>query len=488
MGLPTLFQYGELTMKKQKKYKDILILCFLTAVLSGCGPWNVWNAYEVSVSSLWKEGGISGETVSGKISEGKETVSDPERAIEKILDSVSGEIPGGYPAEKSFFLWFFKEYGEEHISVLKKMADSPEQDAEIWYQITGKSIHILWTEYCKNTGQYPEYAEIKLYEKECGASDRIVLDFTGDINLAEGWSTTKYLDGRAGGIQECISPALREEMKHADILMLNNEFTFSTRGKPLPGKRYTFRANPERVSVLQELEADIVSLANNHVFDFGEEALLDTLDTLKKAEIPTVGAGRNLEEAMEPVYFAANGRKIAIVSATQIERSASYTREATETGGGVLKTRNPDKFLTVIEKARKQSDHVIVFVHWGTENTSYYGKDQTELGAAFIEAGADVVVGGHTHCLQGFDFYNEKPIIYSLGNFWFNNRKLDTGIFQVIIHTDDNQVDVRFLPCIQRGCTTSLTEDPQEKQRILDFMQKISAPGVQVDPEGYVIR
>ena len=58
----------------------------------------------------------------------------------------------------------------------------------------------------------------------------------------------------------------------------------------------------------------------------------------------------------------------------------------------------------------------------------------------------------------------------------------------MIIHTDDNQVDVRFLPCIQRGCTTSLTEDPQEKQRILDFMQKISAPGVQVDPEGYVIR
>lgn len=466
----------------------LMIFWLFVLLLTGWSQWERGrNLYSVSGNSVLKETGICGEGISERIPEGKEIISDSERFIEKILNWGGEAFLGGYPADTSFFQWFRGQHGEENLSALKEAAGNPEQDAESWYQITGKSIHTLWSEYCRDTGLYPEYGEIKLYEKECGEPDRAVMDFTGDVNLAEGWSTTRYLDGRAGGIQDCFSPALLTEMRQADILMINNEFAYSTRGNPLPGKSYTFRASPERVSVLQELETDIVSLANNHVFDFGEEALLDTLDTLEQAGIPCVGAGRNLEEAMEPVYFIVNGRKIAIVSATQIERSASYTREATETSGGVLKTQNPDKFLQVIEKAEKQSDCVIAFVHWGTENTSYYGTDQTELGAAFIEAGADVVVGGHTHCLQGFDFYNDKPIIYSLGNFWFNNRTLDTGIFQVILHTDSNQTEVRFLPCVQRGCITSLTEEPQEKQRILDFMQRISAPGVQVDEEGYVI-
>ena len=104
----------------------------------------------------------------------------------------------------------------------------------------------------------------------------------------------------------------------------------------------------------------------------------------------------------------------------------------------------------------------------------------------FIDAGADVIIGGHTHCLQGFEYYNGKPVIYSLGNFWFNNKKIDTGLSQVVIHTDSNEIDFRFLPCIQQECVTSLVEDASEKQRILDFMQQISAPGVTVDSQGYV--
>ena len=283
-----------------------------------------------------------------------------------------------------------------------------------------------------------------------------------------------------------MSAALLSEMRGTDILMINNEYTYSTRGTPLEGKAYTFRANPQRVSILDTLGADIVSVANNHVYDYGEEALVDTLETLENAEIPYVGAGRNITDAMKPVSFVANGRKVTIVSATQIERSTNYTKEATADSPGVLKTLNPDKFISVIEKARKNSDYVIVFVHWGTEGTNQYGSDQVTLGQQFIDAGADVIIGGHTHCLQGFAYYEGKPIIYSLGNFWFNNQKLDTGLSQVVIHTDTNQIDFRFLPCIQQGCVTSLVEDAGEKQRILDFMQEISAPGVTVDSEGYV--
>jgi len=84
------------------------------------------------------------------------------------------------------------------------------------------------------------------------------------------------------------------------------------------------------------------------VYDYGEEALIDTLETLEGSGVPYVGAGRNLEEAKKIVYFIANGRKIAITAASQIERSSNYTKEATEDSAGVLKTLNPDKYVEVI--------------------------------------------------------------------------------------------------------------------------------------------
>ena len=324
----------------------------------------------------------------------------------------------------------------------------------------------------------------QVYWKTCSSEDEVVLDFTGDINFAEGWGTTEHMDGQPNGINDCFSKDLLQEMNHADIMMINNEFTYSTRGEPLAGKDYTFRADPKRVDLLETFGTDIVSLANNHVYDYGEAALIDTIDTLEEAGIPYVGAGKDLKDAMRPVYFVANGKKIAIVSATQIERSLNYTKEATETTPGVLKTLNPDKFLKVIEEARDNSDYVIAFVHWGTEGNNYFGSDQVALAKQFVEAGVDVIIGGHTHCLQGMEYMDGVPIIYSLGNFWFSASTLDTGLSQVIIR-DDGTIDFRFLPCIQKNYKTSLVTDESEKRRIFDFMESLSV-GITIDNDGYV--
>lgn len=406
-------------------------------------------------------------------------------AIAEILNKATKELAGGYRIDDSFLLWLAGRYDRESVYALQQAVRENQGQMEDWYEITGKSLHVLWVEYCRETKMQEHYLE-KVYEKECSGKDRVTMDFTGDINLAEGWSTTRYLDGTNGNIQDCFSSALWEEMQSVDILMINNEFTYSDRGEALAGKAYTFRAKPQRVDAIAEIGTDVLSLANNHVYDYGEEALLDTLDVIEETGIPYVGAGKNLEEAKKPVYFIANGRKIAIVSATQIERSTNYTREATDDSAGVLKTLNPDKFLSVIQEADACSDYVIAFVHWGTENTNYYEGDQVDLSRKFIDAGADVIIGGHTHCLQGFDYYNGKPIIYSLGNYWFNDRTIDTGLFQVTIHTDSNEIEFRFLPCIQRGCVTSLVEDEGEKQRILGFMQRISSSNVSIGEDGIV--
>ena len=337
--------------------------------------------------------------------------------------------------------------------------------------------------YCQTTG-LQQYTLENVYWKDCASANQVVLDFTGDINFAQDWCTTEYMDAQPNGIYDCFSPDLLSEMQSADIMMVNNEFTYSTRGTALVGKDYTFRANPDRVKLLEAFGTDIANLANNHVYDYGEVGLLDTLDTLKQEGIPYVGAGANLDEADHPVYFVVNGRKIAIVSATQIERSLNFTKEATDSSPGVLKTLDPEKVVAEIKEAKADSDAVIVFVHWGTEGNNHYGADQESLARAFVQAGADAIIGGHTHCLQGISYIDGVPVIYSLGNYWFSQATLDTGLAQVILSQDGN-VGFRFLPCIQKDMVTSLVTDQTEKEKIFHYMEGISDK-VSIDEDGYV--
>lgn len=464
--------------RKALQMAGIGILLF-GMVCSGCDRKAQVNAEPESSEKI--EYAVT-ETEEASTETKKLVIEDLDDAYEALLDSCSKEFIGDYRIDESFLNWVYANYGKE--AVLNIAQESQEdQDVNVWYEETGNSIHVLWLLYCQDTGMNEEDLQ-QVYWKTCSSEDEIVLDFTGDINFAEGWGTTEHMDGQPNGINDCFSKDLLQEMNDADIMMINNEFTYSTRGEPLAGKDYTFRADPKRVALLETFGTDIVSLANNHVYDYGEDALIDTIDTLEEAGIPYVGAGKDLKDAMRPVYFVANGKKIAIVSATQIERSLNYTKEATETTPGVLKTLNPDKFLKVIEEARDNSDYVIAFVHWGTEGNNYFGSDQVALAKQFVEAGVDVIIGGHTHCLQGMEYMDGVPIIYSLGNFWFSASTLDTGLSQVIIR-DDGTIDFRFLPCIQKNYKTSLVTDESEKRRIFDFMESLSV-GITIDDDGYV--
>lgn len=409
-----------------------------------------------------------------------------EDAYDKFLNNCSKEFVAGKPVDENFIGWFHVRYGDEALDTIAQLAlENKNMDA--WHDTVGKTMQVLWTEYCKDTGQNDGSSDY-VYYKECSSTDEIVLDFTGDIVLSEGNSTTEYYDAQENGINDCFSADLIDEMSGADIFMINNEFTYSTGGSALPGKAFVFRANPSRVEIIKQMGVDIVSMANNHAYDYGPDALVDTLETLEEAEIPYVGAGRNLKEAKKIVYFIANGRKIAIVSATQIERTYDYTREATADSPGVLKTLNPDKYVEVIREADKNSDYVIAFPHWGTEGTNQFEADQIALAKAFVEAGADVIIGGHTHCLQGFSYIEDVPVLYSLGNFWFSTNKLDTGMAQVRIDAE-GKLNLYFLPCLQSGednKVTLLTEG-SERERVLAFMRSISS-GVTIDENGLVAK
>ena len=324
----------------------------------------------------------------------------------------------------------------------------------------------------------------QVYVKEPKTEGRVTLSFAGDISFAEGYANMVYYHNNGDDITRCITPEVIARMESADIMMINNEFAYSNRGTPLSGKTFTFRAKPETAANLSLLSADIVSVANNHVYDYGETALLDTLDTLETYKIPYVGAGRNLDEAREIVYFQAGDMKIAYVSATQVERSYVYTREATDTRAGVLRTYDPAVFLDVIRRAKENSDLVVVYVHWGTEGVSRFEADQQRLGHQYIDAGADLVIGDHPHCLQGVEYYKGVPIFYSLGNFWFNSKTRETGLVEADI-TREGLVEFRFVPCLQSGCRTTLITDQGKRKKSFQYLQSISANAV-IDENGVI--
>jgi len=311
----------------------------------------------------------------------------------------------------------------------------------------------------------------------------VSLGFAGDLCLSEGWSTLDFYDSHNQDLSQGISNGLIELTNSYDIFMLNNEFTYSTRGEALAGKYYTFRANPERVGIIQELGTDIVSLSNNHVYDFGEEAFVDTLDTLKNAGIPYVGAGRNIEEASAPVYFYINGIKIGYVAANRSEKYI-FTPEATKDSSGVLRTYESEKFVKAIRKAKDDCDYLIAYVHWGTEDSNVVADYQFEMGEEFFEAGADAVIGGHPHVLQGIDYYDDSPIAYSLGDFWFNDLHDDTGILCLNINFKGTS-KMSFVPCRREDGITSLVTDKEESRRIYDYMEDISF-GIKIDDDGVI--
>ena len=330
----------------------------------------------------------------------------------------------------------------------------------------------------------PVYMEENhIYAREAGVSGQVTLAFAGDILFDDNYAIMGAV--RTGGdISQGIAPEVLERMRGADIMMLNNEFAYSSRGTPIEEKQFTFRARPETAGYLTDMGVDLVSLANNHAYDYGPDALVDTLDILREEGIPYVGAGRNIDEARKIVYYIVGDMKIAFVSATQIERlDTPDTKEATETSAGVFRCWNGEKLLETVREAAANSDFVVAYIHWGTENQAELDWAQLKQAPELVDAGADLVIGDHPHCLQPIGVIRGVPVIYSLGNFWFNSKTIDTGMVEVVID-QTGIVSYQFVPCLQSGCRTTLLQGT-EKDRVLSYMRSISE-GVQIDAEGYV--
>ena len=334
--------------------------------------------------------------------------------------------------------------------------------------------------------KYTESEDTKLLQKESG--EPVELLFAGDILFDPRYSIMASMLSRSGNtpeIETAFSAETLSLMRKADIFVVNNEFPYSSRGTPLPEKQFTFRADPAYAPLLTDMGADLVALANNHMYDHGKTALLDTLDTLSSLGIPYAGAGRNLEEASAPFYFTNGDIRIGFICATQIERMGNPdTKGATETEPGVFRCMNSSLLCEKIREMEETCDFTVAYLHWGTESTEKVDDWQRNLAAEVSEAGADLIIGDHPHVLQGIDTAGGVPVIYSLGNYLFNSNAQDTCLFRAVLDPASAEIlSLEFIPCRQEGCRTKVLTG-EEKERVIGYMRTQS--GVTIDDEGTV--
>lgn len=465
-------------------FATLLCFCFLACELeiegsSADSAVSIEESIEESVS--FEDSGESSE-----YDESFEESSEP--FLDVTLDLVNLFGPFGDPDEQdrvnnffNFILEYYEYESEPLYSIYTDIKKNGYNDG-VWLKYTGNSIHVWRSLYMKEDESESKFKIISLGEKD--STKKTVLTFGGDISLADNYATIPYLEHKDGNIDLCIPNEWRQIMKDADVAMLNLENPISNRGTPMPHKTYTYVGKTENTELLNKIGVDFVTLANNHVFDFGEDAFFDTLDTLDEYGIDHAGAGRNASEAQKPFYYVVNGRKIAYISATRAEKNI-LTPEATEDSAGVFRCYDNERLLEVIEETKQNCDYVVLLVHWGTEYSAKLESVQKRTSHEYIDAGADLIVGTHAHQLQGIEFYKGKAIFYNLGNFWFNAKRIETGLMKLELDASGNE-EFYFIPGLQSGCKTQYLLGTNAGRNILDKLASHEPSQIAIADDGKI--
>ena len=375
-----------------------------------------------------------------------------------------------------FIKWVEENYKGSSTKMVNLLKDNEYND-KLWHKVTGNSFIVLNDLYNK---KYESMDNVKILKN----NNRNTIDIVGDVSLADNWYIMPAYNERNKKVLGILSDEVVKEMNDSTLMVVNSEFTVSHRGSPMAGKQYTFRGKKENLSIYNEMGVDLVTLANNHVYDFGKDAFLDMLDAFDEYNIPRIGAGHNDSEAKKPYYFIINGYKFSFVNATRAEKYI-LTPEATSDSPGVFRCYDPTNMMNLIKEEKKNSDYVIAIIHYGTEGSHVLEQAQIDSSKMYIDSGADMVVGHHAHNLQGIEIYNDKPIIYNLGNFIFNSLTIDTAIFQVKVN-DDGNMDYYILPALQKDCYTEFLKDT-ERQRVINDINSWSI-NAEINNEGKIVK
>jgi poly-gamma-glutamate capsule biosynthesis protein CapA/YwtB (metallophosphatase superfamily) len=204
--------------------------------------------------------------------------------------------------------------------------------------------------------------------------------------------------------------------RQSDLVIGNLEGPLTDKGEPALAK-CTLRASPDWAAALRRAGVNVVTLANNHLMDYGVTGLLETRAALDRAGIRHVGAGRNAQEACAPLVLEVAGRRVALLARSSVVVGARTYADEHQAGVAFL---DENELIESIRAWKAKSDLVILLRHWGVEEHLYPSPDQRRLARRCTEAGADAILGHHPHVVQGIEHHSSAPIVYSLGNFVFS--------------------------------------------------------------------
>lgn len=342
----------------------------------------------------------------------------------------------------------FEGYGERTIAITILRTDNRVEDYN----------NIL--EFITN---HVSYSVAPLYTEELH-SQTVSLAFIGDMMFDRGVrnSVTRNFNNDYNELFTFLP-----QLTRADIAFGNLEGPISNRGKNV-GSKYSFRFDPVIAPVLKKSGIDIVSFANNHVGDWGQEAFNDTLTHLSEVSLLYTGAGKNKQEASQVTIIESKGVKIGFLGFTDV---GPHWMEAQENTPGILLASDPER-LNYISQAKTKVDILITSYHWGDEYVPH-NERQEMLAQSSIDAGADIIIGHHPHVIQAIEEYNGGLIAYSLGNAifdqHFSQETMEGMLLEILVNKDGivSHTNSTFPISKQFQPQTPISSSPQETGEVL---------------------
>lgn len=317
----------------------------------------------------------------------------------------------------------------------------------------------------------------------------VTLAFAGDVHFQ--LHLAALLKSPRPGLGP-ISRALAD----ADLAMVNLESAITERGVPepkeleVPEARYYFRTSPAALAFLEAAGVDVVSVANNHGADYGSLGLRDTLRAARTSPVAVLGVGRNRRAAFEPYRVTVRGTELAFLAADGSPRegaSSVWAAGPATPGIAAARSARSPALLDAVRAASRHADVVVVYLHWGREYQGCPTPKQRTTARALAEAGADVVVGSHTHVLLGSGWRGGTYVNYGLGNFlWYHNRRPETGVLRLRIEDDDVVYDDWVPARIHVWGRPFPLRGPARAQAVADWRRLRGCAGLASRPSGPV--
>ncbi|MBE6649792.1 MAG: CapA family protein [Ruminococcaceae bacterium] len=293
--------------------------------------------------------------------------------------------------------------------------------------------------------------------------------FTGDVNFKTKEDITAEESRRA--LKE-----VKPYFDNADFRIINLECPLADgEFEPIKKSGPNLISPTSCICFLEEGGVDGATLANNHIGDYGEEPVRLTMELLEKHNIKHCGAGENLDAAYKAMHFEKDGLRVALISSCENEFGVA---DFEKYGSAGLKM---SKLFHAVKREKETSDFVIVVFHGGNEHNPLPSPGAVERYRLFIDFGADAVVAGHTHCPQPTEYYNGKPIIYSMGNFLFNAKSAEQdtpwfyGYMVNLVISKGKSIKYELIPYKTEKDTAIIhIFEGEKKEKMLSYLESLA--------------